>query len=139
MALFTSSASPPRWLAPVALLLGGLFLAAIWVVLGIFLERQAGWMAWLAALDAAFLLRYAGMRPGRARALTALLATVVIALLANWFIIAAQLGFYFGLYPWESAALLRPGHAWTLAQLANGPMDTASLLLAPLLAAWLAR
>lgn len=139
MALSPSSASSPRWLAPVALLVGGLFLAAIWVVLGIFLERQAGWMAWLAALDAAFLLRYGGMRPGLARALTALLATVVMALLANWFIIASQLGFYFGLYPWESALLLRPGHAWTLAQLANDTFDTASLLLAPLLAAWLAK
>lgn len=135
----TLSASSPRWLAPLILLLGMAFVTAIWVLLAIYQGKQVGWMAWLAAVDAAFLLRFGAMRPGRGRALWAALATVLAAVLANWLIIASQLGFFFGLLPWESALLLRPAHAWTLAQLANGAWDLVSLGLAPLLAAWLAK
>lgn len=139
MPLPTLSASSPRWLAPVFLLLGAAFVTAIWVLLALYLGKQAGWMAWLAAVDAALLLRFGRMRAGAARALAAALATVGVAVLANWLIIASQLGFFFGLLPWESALLLRPGHAWTLAQLANTSWDLLSLCLAPLLAAWLAK
>ena len=139
MPLPTLSASSPRWLAPVFLLLGAAFVTAIWVLLALYLGKQAGWMAWLAAIDAALLLRFGRMRAGAARALAAALATVGVAVLANWLIIASQLGFFFGLLPWESALLLRPGHAWTLAQLANTSWDLLSLCLAPLLAAWLAK
>ena len=139
MRLPTLSPSSPRWLAPIILLLGAAFVTAIWVLLAIYQGKQVGWMAWLAALDAALLLRFAGMRRGAARAALAALTTVLVAVMANWLIIASQLGFFFGLLPWESALLLRPGHAWTLAQLANGPWDLVSLGLAPLLAAWLAK
>ncbi|HVK50668.1 MAG TPA: hypothetical protein VM469_02890 [Pseudoxanthomonas sp.] len=134
-----SSAPPSRWLAPVFLLLGGMVVTVIWVLLALYLGKQAGWMAWLAAVDAALLLRFGRMRPGARRAWMAAVATLLMAVLANWMIIASQLGFFFGLLPWESALLLRPGHAWTLAQLANGPWDLLSLALAPLLAAWLAK
>ncbi|MCL6711984.1 hypothetical protein M8R20_33890 [Pseudomonas sp. R2.Fl] len=128
-----------RWLAPIILLLGGLCFSLIWVLLALYLGRQSGWMALLAALDAAVLLRFAGVRPGGRRALVAALATVVMAVLANWFIIASQLGFVLGLLPWESALRLGLSHAWTLAQLANGTLDWACLLVSPLLAAWLAK
>lgn len=128
-----------RWLAPIILLLGGLCFSLIWVLLALYLGRQSGWMALLAALDAAVLLRFAGVRPGGRRALVAALATVAMAVLANWFIIASQLGFVLGLLPWESALRLGLSHAWTLAQLANGTLDWACLLASPLLAAWLAK
>ncbi|MBD9376917.1 hypothetical protein [Pseudoxanthomonas sp. PXM04] len=128
-----------RWLAPIILLLGGLCFSLIWVLLALYLGRQSGWMALLAALDAAVLLRFAGVRPGGCRALVAALATVAMAVLANWFIIASQLGFVLGLLPWESALRLGLSHAWTLAQLANGTLDWACLLVSPLLAAWLAK
>ncbi|MBB3275329.1 MULTISPECIES: hypothetical protein [Pseudoxanthomonas] len=128
-----------RWLAPIILLLGGLCFSLIWVLLALYLGRQSGWMALLAALDAAVLLRFAGVRPGGRRALVAALATVAMAVLANWFIIASQLGFVLGLLPWESALRLGLSHAWTLAQLANGTLDWACLLVSPLLAAWLAK
>lgn len=133
------SASSARWLAPIILLLGGLCFCLIWVLLALYLGRQSGWMALLAAVDAALLLRFAGVRPGTRRATVAALATLVMALLANWFIIASQLGFALGLLPWESALRLGPSHAWTLAQLANGTLDRACLLASPLLAAWLAK
>ncbi|MGN7832021.1 hypothetical protein ACTJI2_10440 [Pseudoxanthomonas sp. 22568] len=128
-----------RWLTPIILLLGGLCFSLIWVLLALYLGRQSGWMALLAALDAAVLLRFAGVRPGGRRALVAALATVAMAVLANWFIIASQLGFVLGLLPWESALRLGLSHAWTLAQLANGTLDWACLLVSPLLAAWLAK
>jgi hypothetical protein len=128
-----------RWLAPIILLLGGLCFSLIWVLLALYLGRQSGWLALLAALDAAVLLRFAGVRPGSRRALVAALATVAMAVLANWFIIASQLGFVLGLLPWESALRLGFSHAWTLAQLANGTLDWACLLASPLLAAWLAK
>jgi len=128
-----------RWLAPIILLLGGLCFSLIWVLLALYLGRQSGWMALLAALDAAVLLRFAGVRPGSRRALVAALATMAMAALANWFIIASQLGFVLGLLPWESALRLGFSHAWTLAQLANGTLDWACLLASPLLAARLAK
>lgn len=139
MASSAPTSPPRRWLAPVLLLLGGATVLAIWVLLALWMGRQTGWMAWLAAIDMALILRLSGARPGWRRAMVALLTTALIGVLANWFIIASQLGFYFGLLPWESALLLRPGHAWTLAQLANTSLDVASLLLAPLFAAWLAK
>ena len=64
---------------------------------------------------------------------------LAMAVLANWFIIASQLGFVLGLLPWESAVRLGPEYAWTLTRLANGPMDVVHVLAAPLLAAWLAK
>lgn len=133
------SAPSARWLAPIILLLGGLCFSLIWVLLALYLGRQSGWMALLAAVDAALLLRFAGVRPGGRRALVAALATVAMVLLVNWFIIASQLGFVLGLLPWESALRLGFSHAWTLARLANGTLDWACLLASPLLAAWLAK
>ena len=85
------SAPSARWLAPIILLLGGLCFSLIWVLLALYLGRQSGWMALLAAVDAALLLRFAGVRPGGRRALVAALATVAMVLLVNWFIIASHL------------------------------------------------
>lgn len=132
-------APPSRWLAPLVLLAGAACFTAIWILLALYLGRQSGWMALLAAMDAALLLRFGRMRAGPRRAWTAALATVAMALLANWFIIASQLGFVLGLLPWESALRLGPSHAWTLALLANAPTDWLCLLIAPLFAAWLAK
>ena len=135
----TFTPSTARWLAPLLLLLGGLCLTAIWVLLALYLGRQVNWMAWLGAIDAAMLLRFGGMRAGAPRIVLAMLATLIIAVLANWFIIASQLGFAFGLMPWDSAVRLGPEFAWTRTRLANGPIDAAQVLLARLLAAWLAK
>ena len=44
-----------------------------------------------------------------------------------------------GLKPWESITRLGPDHAWTLAQLANGPMDLVWMAAALVAAAWVAR
>lgn len=135
--LFISRSS--RWLTPLMLLLGGVCFSLIWILLALYLERQAGWMALLAALDAALILRFTGMRRGPARMLLAMVATVLMTALALWGIVASQLGFMLGLSPWTSAAKLGLEHAWTLLGLANTPSDLICMTAAPVLAAIAAR
>jgi hypothetical protein len=135
--LFISRSS--RWLTPLMLLLGGVCFSLIWILLALYLERQAGWMALLAALDAALILRFSGMRRGPARVLLAMVATVLMTALALWGIVASQLGFMLGLSPWTSAAKLGLEHAWTLLGLANTPSDLICMMVAPVLAAIAAR
>ncbi|KRG67361.1 hypothetical protein [Pseudoxanthomonas dokdonensis] len=135
-----ASASPlPRWVAPLALVFGCTCVAVLWVVLALYLGRQLGWLALLVAADAAWMLRWGGMRPGWPRALLAVVATLLVVALVNWTIVASQLGFMLGLAPWDSAAKLGFDHAWVLSGLANQPRDLIATLVAPVLAAWLAR
>ena len=126
------------WLAGLLLALGVAAFVVGWVALGFASGRQNSWMAVLAALDVALMLRLGGWRPGHGRMLVAMGATAMVIALANWGQIAAQLGRMLGYAPWESAVRLGPHHAWTLAQLANGPWDllwwAAALLAAALLA-----
>ena len=130
---------PFRWLVPLMLLLGGASLVLIWVTAALYLHRQAGWMALLAALDVIVVLRLAGMPAGAPRAALALVATVVICGLSLWGIVATQLGFALGLTPWDSALKLGLHHGWTLLMLAMTPLDWIALLAAPWLAAWWSR
>lgn len=115
------------WHAPALALIGSCGFAAAWVLLAHGLDRQCSWMAVLAALDAALLLRMGRVRTGWARAAWGVAATAVAIALANWGIIAAQLGTVMGLPVWESALRLGPHHAWTLAGLANTGIDLAWL------------
>jgi hypothetical protein len=128
-----------RWLAPALLALGSLGCAAAWILLALASERQSSWMALLAGLDAAFLLRLGRMPAGRVRIALATAATAATIVLANWGIIAAQVGRTMGLLPWASATKLGPDYAWTLARLANAPADLAWLAVGLLLAAVAAR
>jgi hypothetical protein len=135
----TQVAPPPRWLAPVLLLLGSLGFAAAWVLLAFAKDRQCSWMALLAAVDAAVLLRLSRMRAGWLRAALAVASTAATIILANWGIAAAQMGRVMGLLPWESMTKLGPSFAWTLANLANPPVDLLWLALALVLAALASR
>jgi len=132
----STPARGPSWLSWLLLLLGTTGFAAIWVVLAWSNDRQCSWMALLGALDIAWILRLGAWRPGQQRMVIGIIATAVIVLLANWWIIAAQLGAVLGFEPWDSALRLGVHHAWTLAQLANGPLDmlwiVAGLVLAAL-------
>ncbi len=123
-----------RWFAPALLAVGSSGFAAAWVLLAFARDRQCSWMAILAALDAVFLLRMAKMPRGWPRAALAVGATALTIALANWGIAAAQIGRAMGLLPWESLTRLGPFYAWTLANLANPPLDlfwlAASLVLA---------
>ena len=120
--------------ALILLLVGCSGFAAAWVLLSLMIDRQCSWMALLAALDAALLLRLARVPAGAGRAIAAVVATGGIIVLANWGIAAAHLGRMLGLLPWDSALKLGPHHAWTLIQLANDGKDLAWMGAALLLA-----
>lgn len=124
------------WLLP-ALGIGGF--AALWVLLGVFTAGQASWMAVIAALDLAWMLRLGGWPPGPQRALAGVVGTALIVVLANWGITASHLGRAFGLQSWDSALRLGFHHAWTLAQLANSLGDVLWIALALVIAALASR
>ncbi|WP_224743908.1 MULTISPECIES: hypothetical protein [Lysobacter] len=126
---------PRQLLSWLLLVLGVCGFAAVWVMLALYTGRQCSVMAILGALDVAIILRLGSWRPGPGRVTLAVLATTAIIILANWTIIAAQLGAMLGLSPWDSALRLGSHHAWTLATLANGTGDLAWLAAAWLVAA----
>ena len=134
-----SAARRGGWLAPALLVIGSFGFAAAWVLLAFARDQQCSWMAILAALDAALLLRMARMPRGWLRAMLAVIATASTIVLANWGIAAAQIGRAMGLMPWESMTKLGPFYAWTLVNLANPPIDLLWLATALVLAAIAAR
>jgi len=127
------SATP--WLAIFLLFAGCLGFAAAWVLVAFARDRQCSWMALLAALDAVFLLRLGRVPTGAMRSLLAVAGTALTIVLANWGIAAAQVGRSMGMLPWESIGKLGPSYAWTLANLANPPLELLWLAAALVLAA----
>ncbi len=122
-------------MATALLLLGSFGIAAAWILLADARGTQTSWMAVIAAFDAAWLLRLARARPGLVRALVGMAATVLAIVVANFGIVAAQLARPMGMLPWESALKLGPQHAYTLATLANSPVDLAWIGAAIVIAA----
>ena len=84
------------------LLLGSLGVAAAWILVAMALETQGSWMALVAAVDAAVIVRLVRLRPGATRALLGLASTALAVAVANWGLVAAWLGAHMGLLPWES-------------------------------------
>jgi hypothetical protein len=124
-----------RWLAPALLLLATLGCAAAWILVALATGRQSSWMAVVAAVDAVAVLRIARMPAGAARATAAVAAPLATIALANWGIAAGEIGRSLGMLPWEAAARMGPGYAWTLAVLANAAADRLWLLASVALAA----
>lgn len=133
---------PPRqvaWLWPLMLALGSLTVVVAWTSLALASGRQHGWVALLAALEVAWMLRLGGMAPGWPRRLLALAATVAMILAVQWLVAAGHIGAQLGLAPWQAAPKMGAAYVWTLSQLANTAFDLACLALAPPLALWAAR
>ncbi len=132
----TPRASPAKPLfAAGLLLLGSLGAAAAWVLVAIALDRQGSWMALVAAVDAALIVRLVRLRPGPARAAWGVLATLLAIVAANWGIVAAWMGRGLGLMPWESMLKLGPEFGWLLVRLGNQPTDLAWLAASVVVAA----
>jgi hypothetical protein len=127
------------WLALCLLTLGCAGFAAAWTAVAMLSGAQCAWMAPLAALDAAWLLRLGGGKPGWARMWLGVMATAVTIVLANWSIVAANLAGMMGLDFLGSALRLGPSLAWTLSGLANGMDELAWMAGALVLAAILSR
>ena len=133
----TTSAS--AWLLPTVAVLAGILGAdAVWVVLAVATGKPCSWMALLAAADVVFMLRLTGVGAGRARTWAAVLGTALAVALAQWFIVATQLGMMLGLQPLDSAMRLGPSLARQLLLLSLDRVDFAWLLASLPVAALLA-
>ncbi|WP_066097715.1 hypothetical protein [Xanthomonas massiliensis] len=133
------TARPRHWLWPLLLLLGAATVTVAWTMVALASGRQAGWMAVVAALEAAFMLRLGGWRGGPGRIVLALLATAAVVLAANWCIASAYVGGAMGLSPWASLSRMGPAYAWTLSVLANSGVDLAWMAIAAVAAVMAAR
>jgi hypothetical protein len=122
--------SAAAWLLPTVALLAGVLAAdAIWVALAVAANRPCSWMAVVAAVDVALLLRLTGAPAGPLRQCLAALATALAVALAQWLIVATQLGIALGLHPLDSALRLGPALAAQLLKLSLGQMDLAWMLV----------
>ena len=123
------------WLGALLALIGSTGIAAAWVAASMLTASQCGWMAVIAALDAAFLLRLGGARPGHVRMALGVAATLLTIVMAQWGIVSANLSGMMGLPVLDTALRLGPSLAWTLASMANTTMDLAWLAIGLVLAA----
>jgi hypothetical protein len=128
------------WLLPVVAAIAGILgTDAVWVALPVGTGRPCSWIALLAALDLAVLLRFAGAPPGRTRVVLAVLGTALAVLLAQWLVVATQLGIALGLQPVASALRLGPSLALQFWRLSLDRLDLAWMLASLPLAALLAQ
>jgi hypothetical protein len=131
------SRHPLRWLLPaIALGVGVMGAVALWLGLSISLRSTCAWMAPLAAVDMALMLRLALAPPGKARATLALGGTVVAIAASYWMIVATQMAFLLGLSPAESAQRMGPVLAGELLRHGTTGWDI-GLSLSALALAWL--
>lgn len=133
-----ASDRPPscrQWLLPLlALCIGVLGMTAAWLALSMFLGSPCGWLAPLAALDMALMLRLSAAPPGPMRAAAAVLGTLAALFASYWMMAATFMGQLLGLSPLESAQRLGPVLAGELTRHAAGPWDIGFAALALVLA-----
>jgi hypothetical protein len=130
---------PGRWFWPgLALLAGIAGMSAIWVAAAVLSGANCSWLGLVAAADMALLLRLTNAPAGVGRVLAASAATLGTVVLAQWLVVATQLGVVLGMPPLASALDLGPHLAWQLASIALSRVDWVLLAAAPLLAAILA-
>ena len=127
----------PRWYALPLLVLGASGFAAGWLLLALTLDRTCSWLAMLAALDMALLLRLSRWPASASRMLLALASTACVIVLANGLIAGGQMGKSLGMRPWEAVLKIGPDYAWLLVQLATDRVDIALYAASLVLAAWL--
>jgi hypothetical protein len=88
-------------------------IAAAWAGIAAITFSQCAWMAVVAALDAALLLRLANWPPGRARAMLAVAITAFTIVVGNALVATALIGRALGMRPYEAL----PGMSLELAAL----------------------
>lgn len=108
--------------------------AALWAGASLILGGLSSWIAVLAALDAALLLRLAGWPHGRTRVALALAVTGLTALVAGYFVATAQVGRVMGMRPYEALPRMSPELAWFYLQTQLGWAEAVWLALAGLVA-----
>ena len=111
--------------------------AGIWAGVAAMTSAQCSWIAPLAALDAALLLRLANWPPGRARAALATGITLATVLAANLLVATALIGRAMGLRPVEALSRMSLDLAWLHAA-SNSSWPEAAWYGLALVLAWLA-
>lgn len=91
-------------------------LAAVWTGLSVHFRGLCMWMLVVVSLDAALLLRLAGLPGGRSRLLMVGVVSVLTVLVAAVLIAASQIGLSMGLPPSDAFARMSPGLGWMYLQ-----------------------
>jgi len=102
--------------------------AAVWMGVSVMLRGPCSWMAVVAALDAALLLRLASFPPGRERAAIAVAITAATVIFAGFLFATAHVGLLMGMRPSESVWKMSPGLALLYVQANTGLFDLAWVL-----------
>lgn len=105
-------------------------LAALWSGLSLALRSPCSWMALVAALDSALLLRLAGLPHGRMRALISLGGTVLSIALGLYAVASTRIGALLGSPPHEALQLTGVELALSWWRLNFSPWDGLWALLA---------
>jgi hypothetical protein len=119
----------------VALVAGILGISAVWVAVATLSDRPCSWLALLAALDMAMLLKLTNAPAGRIRVAAAVIGTAAAVALSQWLVVATQMGISLGMGPLASSLRLGPALAWQLSKLNLVASDWILLLASLLLAA----
>ncbi len=109
--------------------------AAIWTGAALITRGNAGWMALVAALDAALLVRLAGYPRGSDRAVAATLITGATAVAAGFLLATARIGLAMGLRPADAVGRMSLDLAWLYVS-SNAGLIELGWLLGALLLAW---
>lgn len=124
-------------LGAAAAMLAATALGALWSLFGLAAGSHAAWMAPLAALLLALLLRYNRHAPGPGRSA----ATVLLALLcgahASYLIAAGFIAGQMGLNLFDTLRVIGPDMAWSLTRAHTSALDALCYAIALALAAWL--
>jgi hypothetical protein len=110
-------------------------IAAMWAGIAAITLGQAAWMAIVAALDAALLLRLANWPAGTARAGLATAITVLTIIVANGLVATALIGRAMGLRPYEAMSGMSFELAALHARSNNGTIELV-LYVAAIAVAW---
>jgi hypothetical protein len=120
-------------------IIAALGLAAVWMGLGLYFSGLCGWMLVIVSMDAALVMRLAGVPAGRTRLALVAVLTLVTAVLAAVLLTASQVGLSMGLPPQEAVQRISPGLISLFLQSQLGPLDALWVLAALAVGWWLGR
>lgn len=124
-------------LGAMAALLAAAALGALWSLFGLASGGRAVWVAPLAALLLALLLRYNQHPPGIGRAFSSVLLWSLCALHAGYLIAAGFVAAQMGLNLFDTLRVIGPDMAWSVTRAHIGNFELAGLALSLLIAAGL--
>lgn len=104
-------------------------IAAIWGGVGLFRRSPCGWMALIAAVDAAILMRLSGFPAGAMRAHITLVITALSIVAGGFVVAAASIGIGFGALPHEAIWRTAPETAMFWWRLNISAWDVLPMLL----------